>query len=63
VKYQRRINRKLTDQSSARTDDDDVLAGPCWPNDAALPRVVRRHGEVVLDEGWERLEDGEATEP
>jgi hypothetical protein len=62
VKYQRRVNRKLTDQSSARPDDDGVLAGPCWPNDAALPRVVRRHGEVMLDEGWVRIEDDDPAE-
>ena len=63
MKYQRRINRKLTDQTSAPPDDQGLLAGPCWPDDGALPRVVQRHGEAVLDEGWVRVEDGGPADP
>jgi hypothetical protein len=62
VRYTRRINQKLTDESSAEVDDLGVLSGPCWPDDAALPRVVRRNGEVVLDEGWIRDAADEAPD-
>ena len=62
MKYQCRINRKLVDQTPAPCDDEGLLAGPCWPDDGALPRVVRRHGEVVLDEGWVRVDDHERAD-
>lgn len=62
MKYRRVVNRRLDEESHRADPENPVLAGPCWPEDASLPRVVQRNGEVVLDEGWTRVED-DADDP
>ncbi|MPZ72395.1 MAG: hypothetical protein GEU74_04070 [Nitriliruptorales bacterium] len=62
MKYRRVVNRRLGEELSSADPEDLALVAPCWPEDASLPRVVQRNGEVVLDEGWVRIED-EADEP
>jgi hypothetical protein len=62
VKYQRVVNKKLDNAESGDTPAAE-LAGPCWPEDASLPRIVERNGEIVLDEAWVAVDDDQEPEP
>ena len=59
MKYRRVVNRRLNSGDAPVDTENPVIAAPCWPEDASLPRIVERNGEIVLDEGWVRVDDEE----